>query len=141
MKELYKLNIFKINIAWIMTKKDYVLNASTKQSMLKEFVNLLMIYAKLGMNKLVSVLHVIRATKAMRVFAKLQELFLKILTVLNGIYLENAPAVDTEVYGKKENAWLLMKNVRHGIQKTQNVLHATKDANLREENANTAIYD
>ncbi len=86
-----------------------------------------MIYAKLGMNKLVFVLHVTRVIKAMRVFVKLQELIFKIHTVLNGIYLENALAVHTEVYGKRENVLLLMKNVRPGTQETQNVPHAIKD--------------
>jgi hypothetical protein len=38
MKELRKFMTFMINIVWIMIKRDYVLNASTKQSMLKEYV-------------------------------------------------------------------------------------------------------
>ena len=140
-KILPKYNILKINTAWIMTRKTAALNVSSEQWTLEANVDLLVIYAKLGMKELVNVLHVIKVTRIVMVFERFLDPMLKIITALNGTNMADVLLAHSELFGKKENVSLSMTNAEPGTTETQNALHATKDTDFQEENVKSAMND
>lgn len=136
-----RFKILKINTVWIMTKRTAALNVSSEQWILEANVKLLVIFAKLGMNELVSVLHVIKVTRIVMVFARLLDPMPKIITVLNGTKMADVLLVHSELSGAKENVLLLMTNAKHGTTETQNAPHAIKDTDSEKENAKSAMND
>jgi hypothetical protein len=99
------------------------------------------IFAKLGMNELVSVLHVIKVIRIVTVFARLLDPMPKIFTALNGTKMADVLHVHSELSGAKENVLLWMTNAKHGTTETQNAPHAIKDTDSEKENAKYAIND